>query len=76
MIEFLPSSPKLAAFVAASLVLTIVPGPGVVYLTAQTLAHGRLRGLVELEVLEVAHAVAREASSSVMAQFRSGFRNR
>ncbi len=48
MIEFLPSSPKLAAFLAASLVLAIVPGPGVVYLTTQTLAHGRCAGFASV----------------------------
>ncbi len=48
MIEYLPSSPKLAAFLAASLVLAIVPGPGVVYLTTQTLAHGRRAGFASV----------------------------
>jgi threonine/homoserine/homoserine lactone efflux protein len=48
MIEFLPSSSKLAAFLAASLVLAIVPGPGVVYLTTQTLAHGRRAGIASV----------------------------
>lgn len=47
MIEFLPS-PKLAAFLASSVVLAIVPGPGVIYLTTQTLAHGRRAGFASV----------------------------
>jgi threonine/homoserine/homoserine lactone efflux protein len=35
----------LATFVAASLVLAITPGPGVVYIVARTLAQGRASGL-------------------------------
>jgi threonine/homoserine/homoserine lactone efflux protein len=36
---------KLAAFAAASLVLAVTPGPGVLYIVARTLAAGRRAGL-------------------------------
>ena len=42
------SSPKFAAFLAASLLLAVIPGPGVIYLTTQTLAHGRRAGFSSL----------------------------
>jgi threonine/homoserine/homoserine lactone efflux protein len=37
---------KLAAFAAASLVLAITPGPGVLFIVARTLAEGRRAGLL------------------------------
>jgi threonine/homoserine/homoserine lactone efflux protein len=36
---------KLAAFAAASLVLALTPGPGVLFIVARTLAEGRRAGL-------------------------------
>lgn len=36
---------KLAAFAAASLVLAVTPGPGVLFIVARTLAEGRRAGL-------------------------------
>lgn len=41
----LPPLPLLLAFVAASLVLALTPGPAVVYIVARTLAQGRPAGL-------------------------------
>ena len=44
----LPSTPLLAAFAAASLVLALTPGPAVVYIVARTVAQGRARGLTSV----------------------------
>lgn len=52
MSTLLPADSSLAAFVAASLVLAITPGPGVLYIVTRTLAQGTARGL--LSVLGVA----------------------
>jgi threonine/homoserine/homoserine lactone efflux protein len=43
-----PSLPALAAFLAASLLLAITPGPGVLYIVARTLAQGRAAGLASV----------------------------
>ncbi|HEX7441965.1 MAG TPA: LysE family translocator [Caldimonas sp.] len=42
------AAPTLAAFGAASLVLAITPGPGVLYVVTRTLAQGRLAGLASV----------------------------
>jgi len=42
------SGPVLAAFLAASFVLAVTPGPGVVYIVARTLAQGRGAGLASV----------------------------
>ena len=34
---FLPSGPLLSAFVVASLVLAVIPGPGVLYIVTRSL---------------------------------------
>ena len=44
----LVSGPMLAAFLAASFVLAVTPGPGVVYIVARTLAQGRGAGLASV----------------------------
>jgi len=44
----LPDTPLLLAFVGASLVLALTPGPAVVYIVARTLAQGRSRGLASV----------------------------
>lgn len=41
-------SSLLSAFLLASLVLAITPGPGVLYIVARTLAHGRRSGLASV----------------------------
>jgi threonine/homoserine/homoserine lactone efflux protein len=42
------SAPLLAAFLAASFVLAVTPGPGVVYIVARTLAQGRSAGIASV----------------------------
>jgi len=42
------SSATLAAFAAASLVLSVTPGPGVLYVVTRTLAQGRRAGLASV----------------------------
>ncbi|HUN94228.1 MAG TPA: LysE family translocator [Burkholderiaceae bacterium] len=46
--SWLPSWPLLAAFLAASLVLAVTPGPGVFYIVTRTLAQGRRAGLASV----------------------------
>ncbi|RST51071.1 LysE family translocator [Variovorax sp. MHTC-1] len=43
-----PDTPLLLAFVGASLVLALTPGPAVVYIVARTLAQGRACGLASV----------------------------
>src|SRR5262245_30899119 len=44
----LPAAPLLIAFVIASLVLAIVPGPGVLYIVTRSLVQGRRSGLTSV----------------------------
>lgn len=44
----LPETPLLLAFVGASLVLALTPGPAVVYILARTIAQGRACGLASV----------------------------
>ncbi len=48
METLLPPWPLLAAFMAASLVLALTPGPGVAYIVARTLSQGRRAGLASV----------------------------
>lgn len=48
MPELLPAWPVLATFCAASLVLAVTPGPGVLYIVTRSLAHGRAAGLASV----------------------------
>ena len=48
MNAWLPAWPQLAAFLAASVVLAVSPGPGVFYIVARALAHGRRAGLASV----------------------------
>jgi threonine/homoserine/homoserine lactone efflux protein len=43
-----PDTPLLLAFIGASLVLALTPGPAVVYIIARTLAQGRACGLASV----------------------------
>lgn len=43
-----PDTPLLIPFLLASLVLAATPGPGVLYIVARTLAHGRRAGLASV----------------------------
>lgn len=45
MIHILVTSPTFAAFLVASLVLAVTPGPGVIYIVTRTLGQGRRAGL-------------------------------
>ena len=46
--NFLPSRPLLSAFVLASLVLAIIPGPAVLYIVTRSLVQGRRSGLISV----------------------------
>jgi len=46
--NFLPSGPLLSAFVLASLVLAIIPGPAVLYIVTRSLVQGRRSGLTSV----------------------------
>jgi threonine/homoserine/homoserine lactone efflux protein len=60
----LPDTPLLLAFVGASLVLALTPGPAVVYIVARTLAQGRGCGLAS--VLGVALGNLANAASAAL----------
>lgn len=47
-IRLLPAWPLLSAFLLASLVLAVTPGPAVIYIVARSLAQGRRSGLVSV----------------------------
>jgi len=48
MLEGTLSSPAFAAFIFASIVLAVTPGPGVIYLVTRTLSRGRKAGLASI----------------------------
>lgn len=48
MTSLLPAWPTLWAFVAASLVLAVTPGPGVFYIVSRSLLQGRRSGVVSV----------------------------
>ena len=48
MDQLLPPWPLLAAFIAASLLLAVTPGPGVLYIVTRSLAQGRRAGLASV----------------------------
>lgn len=48
MSALLPPWPSLSAFLAASLVLAVTPGPGVLYIVSRSLLHGRRHGLASV----------------------------
>ena len=48
MNDLLPPWPLLAAFLAASFLLAITPGPGVLYIVTRSLAQGRRSGLASV----------------------------
>lgn len=59
--SFLPPAPLLGAFLAASLVLAVTPGPGVFYIVTRSLLQGRAYGLVSVAGVAVgnlANAIA------------------
>jgi threonine/homoserine/homoserine lactone efflux protein len=48
MIATIVSSPTFAAFIFASVILAITPGPGVLYIVTRTLSQGRKAGLASV----------------------------
>ncbi|HEX2492850.1 MAG TPA: LysE family translocator [Steroidobacter sp.] len=48
MIDLLPSWPLLSAFLAASVLLALTPGPGVFYIVTRSLAQGRASGIASV----------------------------
>ncbi|HEX5467737.1 MAG TPA: LysE family translocator [Gaiellaceae bacterium] len=53
----LPDGGALAVFVAAALVLLVVPGPAVIYIVAQSVSRGRRAGIVSMLGIQVGAAV-------------------
>src|SRR5437868_8654587 len=48
MLDLLPPFPLLGAFLVASFVLAVTPGPGVFYIVARSVTQGRLSGLASV----------------------------
>ncbi len=48
MSEIFPPAPQLAAFIVASSILAITPGPGVLYIVTRSLIQGRPAGLASV----------------------------
>ncbi|WP_131110507.1 LysE family translocator [Sulfuricystis thermophila] len=48
MPDLLPNGPLLSAFLIASLLLAVTPGPGVLYIVARSLGEGRRAGLASV----------------------------
>ncbi|MGH8195119.1 MAG: LysE family translocator [Woeseiaceae bacterium] len=48
MIEVLPTWPPFAAFLAASFILAVTPGPGVFYIVTRSLSQGKSSGLASV----------------------------
>jgi threonine/homoserine/homoserine lactone efflux protein len=48
MIQVLLTSPTFAAFLVASLILAVTPGPGVIYIVTRTLGQGRKAGFASI----------------------------
>ena len=48
MSDILPAAPLLTAFLAASLLLAVTPGPGVFYIVTRSVSQGRMSGLASV----------------------------
>lgn len=48
MIEILPPWPLLAAFLVASFILAVTPGPGVLYIVTRSVSQGRAAGVASI----------------------------
>ncbi|MCB1775564.1 MAG: LysE family translocator [Gammaproteobacteria bacterium] len=57
MTDLFPSWPLLTAFVTASLLLAVTPGPGVLYIVTRSLAQGRNAGLASVAGVAVGNLV-------------------
>ena len=65
----MPNGPLLAGFVAAALVILLIPGPAVLYLVARSLAQGRRAGFISVLGLSsgaLVHVVAATAGVSAI----------
>lgn len=70
MTHILPAWPLLAAFLFASLVLAITPGPAVFYIVTRTVAQGRSAGLASVAGVALGNlAIAIGASVGLAALF-------
>jgi threonine/homoserine/homoserine lactone efflux protein len=63
MHHYLPAWPLLATFMAASVVLAITPGPGVIYIVTRSLSQGRSAGFASVGGIAVGNAVNALAAS-------------
>lgn len=69
MIDLLPPPSLLLPFIAAALVLAVVPGPGVLYIVARALTQGRASGLASVAGVacgNLANAVAASLGLAVV----------
>ena len=48
MTDLLPPWPLFSAFLLASLILAVTPGPGVLYIVTRSLTQGRRSGLISI----------------------------
>ena len=64
MIESISIPPKFAAFLLASLLLAVTPGPGVIYVITRSLAHGRKAGLASVAGIAIGN-LGNSAAASV-----------
>lgn len=55
--------PKLYLFMGAALVLLLIPGPAVLYITARSASQGRLAGLVSVLAIETANFIQAVAAT-------------
>lgn len=63
----LPAWPSLWGFVAASLLLTLTPGPGVLYIVSRSLMHGRRDGLTAVLGIAAGNLLNAVAASTGLA---------
>ena len=68
--------PTLAAFGAASLVLSITPGPGVLYIVTRSLAQGRRAGLASVAGVALGNLGNSAGASIGLAAFTLAFGSR
>jgi threonine/homoserine/homoserine lactone efflux protein len=57
MTELFPPWPLLGAFIAASVMLAVTPGPGVLYIVARSLGQGRHAGLASVAGIALGNLV-------------------
>ena len=75
MTDILPSPAQLGAFLAASLVLALTPGPGVIYIVTRSISQGRSAGLAStggVALGNLANAVAASAGLAALMSSSAG----